>query len=240
MRLIETKSAKYACAGMLALLLLCFAGWKFYPESLDHSLFKQLNGWLVGKPAAQKFMAFANTRKFDSLAGLVLAAFLLVPGLAFASGRRRYAMLGFVPAALLFQPWRLLVGELSGEKPSPGRVFWNDMVRLDELSAGAKVASDHSFPSDHTAVLIVWATYIFLAGDRKGRWLVWPVAVLLSLPRLFGGGHWVSDVLFGSPLVAIPPLLILLHFALPDRFVEFASARIPERWLAEKRPESDQ
>ena len=149
-------------------------------------------------------------------------------------------MLGFVPAALLFQPWRLLVGELSGEKPSPGRVFWNDMVRLDELSAGAKVASDHSFPSDHTAVLIVWATYIFLAGDRKGRWLVWPVAVLLSLPRLFGGGHWVSDVLFGSPLVAIPPLLILLHFALPDRFVEFASARIPERWLAEKRPESDQ
>ena len=62
---------------MLALLLLCFAGWKFYPESLDHSLFRHLNGWLVGKPAAQKLMAFANTRKFDSLAGLVLAAFFL-------------------------------------------------------------------------------------------------------------------------------------------------------------------
>ena len=238
MRLIPLHLLKKVSLAFLVFLAFCLVGWHLYPESFDHSAFKQLNGWLEGNPGMQSAMAFANTRKFDSLAGLLLAAFFLVPGLAVAAGSRRYVMLGFVPAALLFQPWRMLVGELSGEKPSPGRVFWNAMVRLDELNPGAKVASDHSFPSDHTAVLIVWATYIVLAGSCRGKWLALPVAAILSLPRLFGGGHWLSDVLFGSPLVALPPLIILFYFDLPDRFLQFALARLPQRLLP-KRPASN-
>ena len=229
--LIQPEIGKRTGLALAAVLLLCLTGWFFYPESADHSAFKALNGALASSPNAQNFFAFANTRIFDSLAGLVLAAYFLLPGLAFSSGRRRFAMLGFVPAALLFQPWRVLVGELSGEKPSPGRVFWNDMVRLDEINEAAKVASDHSFPSDHTAVLLVWATYIVVAGDRPLKWSAWLVAACLSLPRLVGGGHWVSDVIFGSPLVALPPLIVLLYPDLPDRFLKFAVKHIPERFL---------
>ena len=229
--LIESTKARRTSFLFLGLLAVCLVGWHFFPESLDRGVFQALNATLAERPGLQTLAAFSNTRIFDSLAGLVLAAYFLLPGLAFPSGYRRYAILGFVPAALVFQPWRMFVGWLSGEKPSPGRVFWNDMIRLDEINAAAKVASDHSFPSDHTAVLLVWATYIVVAGRCPLRWSAWLVAFLLSLPRLIGGGHWVSDVLIGSPLVAIPPLIVLFYFDLPDRFLRYLKKRVPKRWL---------
>jgi Kdo2-lipid A phosphotransferase len=238
-KLVEPNIAKRTSFVLAVLLVLSLVGWFFYPDSLDHGFFKRMNGSLDAHARAQSLAAFANTRVFDSIAGLVLAAFFLLPSLAFRSGRRRYGMLGFVPAALLFQPWRMFVGWLSGEKPSPGRVFWNDMVRLDEVNAAAKVASDHSFPSDHTAVLLVWATYLTVVGRSGLRWSVWLVVGLLSLPRLLGGGHWLSDVLFGSPLVAIPPLFILFYFDLPDKFLQAVVPRLPKRVLPTERDTKD-
>lgn len=228
-RLFPRENSERVALVLLWVLALGAGGWFLYPDSIDHAFFKWLNSSLVGRPASQRLFAFSNTRAFDLLAGLVLAAYFLVPGPAFASDRRRDAILGFVPVALLFQPWRELVGHLSGEKPSPGRVFWNDMVRLDELNPAAKVASDHSFPSDHTAVLLVWAAYIVGAGDKSLRWTAAPMAVVLSFPRLIGGGHWLSDAVFGSPLVAFPPLIVLFYFDLPDRFLSRIVPRLRRR-----------
>ena len=209
-------------------MILCFFGRLIYTERIDHLAFGILNSSLVGHSFAQRLFAFANTRLFDSLAGIILAAYFLIPGLAFSRGRRRYATIGFISLALLFQPWRLLIGALSGANPSPGRVFAADMFRLDTINSAAKIASDHSFPGDHTAVLIAWAFYIVLVGDSKVRFSAIGYAAILSLPRLVGGGHWLSDILFGSPLVAFPPLLLLLYGNLPDRILVVAIKFLPK------------
>ena len=66
-----------------------------------------------------------------------------------------------------------------------------------------KVSSHQSFPGDHGVASVLLVTgFTLLLG---WRWAIPSavVAVLNILPRLVGGGHWLSDVLVGGVCIAL-------------------------------------
>ncbi len=60
-------------------------------------------------------------------------------------------------------------------------------------------AVDNAFPSDHTLISGVFASVAFLADRRIGL-VLWALALLVGLARMFAGLHWGSDVLAAAVL----------------------------------------
>ncbi len=54
---------------------------------------------------------------------------------------------------------------------------------------------DASFPSDHTAVSIAFATALFLTGYRKIAYIFFPIACFMNISRIISGVHWPLDVI---------------------------------------------
>jgi len=85
---------------------------------------------------------------------------------------------------------------------------------LDRIVWKVKTVSSNSFPGDHATVLLFIGSYIIY---RLRSWYGWAAGfgmVVFVLPRLAGGGHWLSDILAGSlffylfffPLCMLRPL----------------------------------
>src|SRR5690606_25370087 len=67
----------------------------------------------------------------------------------------------------------------------------------------AKDISFNSYPSDHAIVLTTFTLLIWhFAGKRRGRMML-GAALFFCLPRLFGGGHWFTDMVCGSVPLAL-------------------------------------
>jgi membrane-associated phospholipid phosphatase len=68
----------------------------------------------------------------------------------------------------------------------------------DRVTWKVKIGSNNSFPGDHATVLMFIGSYIIY---RLRSWYGVAAAfgmVLFALPRLAGGGHWLSDLMVGS------------------------------------------
>jgi undecaprenyl-diphosphatase len=57
---------------------------------------------------------------------------------------------------------------------------------------------DASFPSDHTAVSIAFATALFFTGYRKIAYIFFPIACLMNISRIISWVHWPFDVIVGT------------------------------------------
>jgi undecaprenyl-diphosphatase len=61
-----------------------------------------------------------------------------------------------------------------------------------------------SFPSGHTTTAFAAATMVFLIGAKRGRFepglVLFVLAILVGLSRIYRGVHWPSDVLGGALL----------------------------------------
>ena len=67
--------------------------------------------------------------------------------------------------------------------------------------------SDASFPSGHAANAFAGA--LTLAGVfQSGRWIWWPLAVMIAYSRVYLGVHYVSDVLGGALVGCISAVLV--------------------------------
>ena len=57
---------------------------------------------------------------------------------------------------------------------------------------------DASFPSDHTAVSIAFATALFFIGYKKIAYIFFPIACLMNISRVISWVHWPLDVIVGT------------------------------------------
>ncbi len=216
----------------VALLLWVMPSLQRNLPGLDEAAFRWLNGSLAASLSWAKLWAFLNTRTFDLIAGVVMGLFFLAPGLTYR-GVREWLTAGFefLGTFLGFSLIRAVSSALTAPRPSPSRHFFPNFNSLTELvpTIDSKVFSDHSFPSDHAAVAFVWALFLFSNSRRPGRFLALPYALFLSTPRLVGGAHWLSDVLFGS--VALAGLGFAFGYHTPLRLAGYRVAQtLLQRW----------
>lgn len=54
---------------------------------------------------------------------------------------------------------------------------------------------DASFPSDHTAVSIAFATALFFTWYRKIAYVFFPIACIMNISRIISWVHWPFDVI---------------------------------------------
>lgn len=118
-------------------------------------------------------------------------------------GRQRlvYALVAMGVALVLA---RALVHFYARERPFAA----GDAKLLAECLANSCYPDKSSFPSDHATLAFIWA----LAFPARGRWraLLLVVATLMALPRLYIGGHYLSDMAAGF-LLAVGVALALRH-----------------------------
>lgn len=202
--------AVYASTGLVLLgsWLWCEPGRDLW-QALDEHTFRRLNGSLAEPGLWQTLWALANSR----LADAVPAALLLLPFAhwMFADEGRHWRVRGGIGAALavftllwnqsIVKPW------LDQGRLSPTLVLDNP-VRLEHEPAVAWVPlvkdhAEHSFPGDHAGVFVLVTLVIgHVCGWRRAL----PALVALPfvmLPRLFGGGHWLSDQIVGGGFVGL-------------------------------------
>ncbi len=190
-------------------------------DRLDAAVFYALNGSLASGTLWQGFWAIVNWRPFDLVAGLILLMLLWrwlgaeSPRDAAVIADKLAAFIAFVLLViltnLLFQQ---ILHLLEYRRVSPSGAL-PGAIRLSHIVTWIKPKdySGLSFPSDHGFVLIAAMVFFWRQGGRSlGLLAVWTL-IPFVLPRLVGGGHWLTDTLVGATLMALVSLS--LWFATP-------------------------
>ncbi len=199
-------------------------------DELDAAVFFFLNGTLAAGGGWSLFWALANNRLFD----LVPASFMILLFGAFllAGGRRhlaRRSAIGLFMVLYSMVATRLLkVVFYDFNRWSPTQVF-EESIRLSRLypDIPLKDASSSSFPGDHTTVLLLFAAFLWHhAGPRRGL-AAWGLALVFSLPRLVGGGHWLTDEVVGGGSLFLAVIGWALYTPLQQESVAWLAPRLP-------------
>lgn len=177
-------------------------------QQLGAQIFFLLNGTLADNGVWTWFWAWMNTREMDAAAGLLMLCFLIFP-LTLPRRQLPALLCGFLTLMLLMLPARELLREisillnLSGPSPS---LSLKPVWLLEDLRPAipAKDTAGASFPGDHASVLLIW--FGFLAWNSRSpaaRMALGAITLLLILPRLIGGAHWLADVAVGGMVMAL-------------------------------------
>lgn len=194
-------------------------------DQLDQSFFVTLNGSLAALqdlPGWTFSWAVMNSRLFDAVPFLIMLAFVAWPiegrfrirtqdGRLTPEVKRCISFLLLLIHLLLFRViFHRLVDYFHWNHPGPSLVV-PDTIFLSELhpQVHPKDHSSHSFPGDHTAVLVIWAAFCWTRIRSSRRYTAAFLAVFFSLPRLVGGAHWLSDDLVGGGTVAAATFAVI-------------------------------
>lgn len=224
----------YAALGLALLAsFLWSAGGRAEWQILDEQAFRWLNGSVAEPGAWQTLWAVANSRLFDVVPGAILLA--LYGHWMWSNHGRHWkprAGLGFGLALFTVLWVQKVVKPLLDDGRLSPTLALPDPVRLASEPAVAWVpmVKDHSydsFPGDHAGVYLLVALVIgHVCGWRRGV-VALVLLPFLVLPRLFGGGHWLSDQIVGGGfvgLVGAALFLTLTRLALQYRDRGAASA----------------
>ncbi len=205
--------------GLLGVSILSAA---FFPDisasmwkPVDEAFFRALNGTIVEKGAWTTIVAWANTRVFDNLwagvMGILCLRVLFTP--KYGAFNERFALIFTITLTVALGVIISKTGFKHYDRLSPGLALEginNLNAMLPDIKA--KVGSNSSFPGDHGVASILFAaSFIYFMR-------AWPniviaailIGVVNVLPRLIGGGHWLSDAIIGGGLagcVGIPFLI---------------------------------
>ncbi|MFO7904136.1 MAG: phosphatase PAP2 family protein [Pirellulaceae bacterium] len=174
---------------------------------LDHYFFALINGFAGQSSALDRITLFVR----DSYILKGVPVMMAWWGLWFVRGARRhrartYLITGLFAAIASISVGRLLALTLP---------FRDRPIHHPELEAilpsgmGSQVLVGwSSFPSDHAVLFFALATAIFVVNRALGLILFLHAAIVISLPRVYSGLHFPSDVLFGALLGVSLSLLI--------------------------------
>lgn len=191
-----------------ALLLL---SWLYTPTSLawewlDEHLFRWLNDALIDRPHWQLFWALLCARALDLPVAAILALFCLLycfrTGKREEAGRRmaRLAYMGLFLSGAVYLFHLILFKGFSYYRLSPSFALEAKVWLSQTVDIGLNIRdkSRHSFPSDHGVQLYYWTAFFFRFGGKRLGLSALTLTLLLSVPRLVSGAHWLSDGVVGS------------------------------------------
>lgn len=84
---------------------------------------------------------------------------------------------------------------------------------------------DASFPSDHTAVSIAFATALFFTGYRKIAYVFFPIACLMNISRIISWVHWPFDVIVWTIVWLLSGYIISVIFK-ENKYITLLSVNI--------------
>ncbi len=208
-----------------------YGSWLYPPtrailDSTDASLFFSLNGSLHWGESWQLFWAYANTKMADIAVGIVMIILFLL----FCFGGKKYLRIerlvafGIMCAMILLTQdgglanYYVSVIDISRASPS---LLLEPAIRLSELYPNIEL-KDHSassFPGDHGIVVLIWLSCIWFYASWRWGLLAIVVTLLILLPRMVVGAHWLTDNLVGSAALVLlmdawilcTPLAYYLH-----------------------------
>lgn len=213
----QSRHIAYPRAFILLHLLafLIYGSWLFEPtralwDALDIRLFYLLNGLLEPNDNWRIFWAMANTKTADIIIGLgmILFFFLFIFSGHKTMRSERLSMFGIMVGMILLSQDGGLVDLykqlISVQRASPSLVL-EPAYRLSELVPGikAKDASSGSFPGDHGIVTLIWVGCIWFFASWRWGLAASLIGLLILLPRMVAGAHWLSDNLVGSSFLVL-------------------------------------
>jgi len=190
-------------------------------DQLDLGVFYCLNGSLMAPGLWRDVMAVANNRSFDLIPALlmfVIYSFFVYSGTK-QEMRKRIVLGAFMSIYMLVsvQAMSKLVFRFDRRSPTKTQSV-SPAIKISEFyDWKLKDASSSSFPGDHATVLMIFTGFVCFYG-RKRRYIIPTIAmaIVFSLPRLFSGGHWFSDVIVGSGTTALIFLPLAFYTPLTD------------------------
>ena len=200
---------------ILLLASWCLPATKTLWHALDVPVFRLLNGSLGHWPAWDFVWALLSTRVADFLAAVLMLCSLIVGGLVFDQHGLRRALVSFIALLVCTLIVRTLFTrfiDAAGLQHASPSVFLGDGFSLSqafpwmEQFMEIKDRSSRSFPGDHASVLLLWAAFLSLFARGKRLLLLWLTGIVLLLPRLVAGAHWLSDNLVGGGFVVMQTL----------------------------------
>lgn len=200
-------------------------------DALDQSVFFCLNGTLAMPSAWSHGWALLNSRVTDLLPLMLLLPFLLVPGLVLPRNERITAGCHLFLILLVMLVVRTLLDGAAdafawrGNSPT---LTLQPAYHLSDMypSLDPKDSSKHSFPGDHSGVLLIVAGFLLL--QRRSGWTVLStfIAVFFMLPRLTGGAHWLTDIAVGGGFIALTSLALGYFTPWPRMWAQELGARV--------------
>lgn len=200
-----------------ALLLLSWVGPAYLRplwDRWDVDAYLALNGSLTEPGLWQSFWVLSNRRYFDVVpAALLLGIFATWMFAGSPDVMRARLKLG-VMMAVFNVVWVQLMMKRTLEtlRDSPSLVV-PDAFRIESLVdriPNVKDHSNHSFTGDNAAAGVLVALIILHVADWKRGLAALAVAVFFGLPRLLGGGHWLTDVVIGGGVGALSGIAVFL------------------------------
>lgn len=172
-------------------------------KQLDEQVFSWLNYTLLDSPFWQAFWGYLNHPHETWLNVVVMACLNILAIFMLPKPQRKRATIlviyfwAFFEIALLATN-KIFTGLLAIHRDSPSIVVQPWVVLSETLNIPSiKVYSHNSFPAGHTFVAVFWALFTNLYTQKKWfKYLIILTVLLLILPRLFSGAHWLSDVIF--------------------------------------------
>ena len=217
-RLIARRMAAAAAVSVI-LWALYGAAWLGEPlRRLDEGVFYFLNGLLGHAQWFDRLIIVLNQRFVDysvaALIGLVYLAYI------FRRGREKFVQrfkFGLVILSIMVPIifFNKFIGNRIG-RYDPAEAFTGSCVNLQELYPDIPqhhAPARNCFPADHGIVVFSFVWITFYASRRRVP-LVLLGAILLLIPRLIVGGHWLTDMLGAAVLAFILPSIL-------DAFLRF-------------------
>jgi membrane-associated phospholipid phosphatase len=214
---------------------LAFAAWRaigFGPlDRLELPLALRVHAIAGWSDPVDRLVIFLNRKPGEALCVLIILA--AYAAFAFhVGGERNWRRIGLF-AGLIFAAWYVANSVGASLEPvfaraSPSLLIQDGHVDLAQLhDIKIKTRSLRSFPSNHGSVFLI---VFFMCLLRWGAcaWGLLPLCLVLSMPRVVVGAHWMSDTIIGSMLVTWLTSALILRTPLADRYLRI------EDWLAER------
>ena len=195
------------CNALAVLLIVSWhtpMGQSFWQQP-DAWVFFTLNGSLKEGHAWQMFWAIANTKRFDVAIALIIAIIYFVH--IFSGTREQIVqrtacgmlMAVSVTSVILFSKEFLESGRMGASDVLTPSIHLSDVITDFKF----KDSSNTSFPGDHGISLIMFTTMIWYFAGRSYGLAVMALSIVMLLPRLVVGAHWLSDIAVGSCFISL-------------------------------------